>query len=274
MFSSPVFSDGDLKKLVLISPRGFCAGVERAVAIAQRELAKRDRVYCLHEIVHNDAVVGDLRRKGMCFVDSLSLVPPGSTVIFSAHGVAPQIRLQAVEMGLECVDATCPFVTLGHETIRRNHVQGMRTVVVGDPCHIEVMGYLGEPGACLPEDVRAGENVGRVVQTTLDSSVYGGVCTATRDRQRAVVGFDGDAVLVLGGKHSSNTRKLFENAERTGKRSWLAGSAAEAARIDFSGVDTLGVTSGASTPDAVFRETVAALEDKYGLKAEEMKLRI
>ena len=260
-----------MERLVLISPRGFCAGVERAIKIVHRELAKRDRVYCLHEIVHNDAVIEDLRRKGVYFVDALSSVPSGCTVVFSAHGVAPQIREQALEMGLECVDATCPFVAMAHETIRRNAAQGMRTAVFGDPRHVEVAGYLGERGACLPEDVKAGEKVGRVVQTTLDSSVYGGVCTATRDRQRAVGCFGGDAVLVLGGKRSSNTRKLFEKARSAGKRSWLADSAAEAASIDFSQVSTLGVTSGASTPDSVFREAVAALECKYGLKAVEME---
>ena len=146
----------------------------------------------------------------------------------------------------------------------------MRTVVIGKPTHAEVKGYLGEKGACLPEDVRPGENTGRVVQTTLDADEYGGVCTATRDRQQAVRGFvesevlkglspSSVGVLVVGSHKSSNTGKLADIAERAGAKSWRVAGTDDVPSIDFSGIEVLGVTSGASTPEYVFDAVLEGL---------------
>lgn len=250
-----------LKRIIPIEPRGFCAGVERALKLAREALDTAECVYCIHEIVHNEVVIRALEEKGMRFVDTVDEVPIGATVLFSAHGVSPQVRERAAERDLRMIDATCPFVDRAHKQIRENFAAGLRTVIIGDPNHVEVAGYLGEAGACLPEDVRNGENVGKVVQTTLDSAEHEGVCTATRDRQDAVTRFNGDAVLVLGGAKSSNTRKLVEKAEQTGKRAWRAGSAQDVLALDFSEVETLGVTSGASTPESFFSEIMSLLED-------------
>ena len=174
-------------RIEVIAPHGFCGGVDRAVRMAHELLDRvKGTVYGLHEIVHNESVVEGLVSKGMVFVESVAEVPEGATVLVSAHGTSPAVFEEAKRRGLTVVDATCPFVLAGHAKIRENFRNGMRTVVIGKPTHAEVKGYLGEKGACLPEDVRPGENTGRVVQTTLDADEYGGVCTATRDRQQAV----------------------------------------------------------------------------------------
>ena len=210
-------------KIEVLSPHGFCGGVARAIKMAQEALAARGRegngaatVYCLHEIVHSEQVVQDLTAKGMCFVESVEEVPKGAVLLISAHGAPPAVSDAAAARGLQVIDATCPFVTENHQTIRANHAKGMRTVVVGDPNHVEVRGYLGEPGACLPADVKPNEPVGRVVQTTLDAAAQEGVCTATRDRQQAVRDFVASSrgasvgVLVVGGAKSANTARLAE----------------------------------------------------------------
>jgi 4-hydroxy-3-methylbut-2-enyl diphosphate reductase len=249
-------------RIIPIFPRGFCAGVERALKIAEGALKSGETVYCIHEIVHNETVVRSLENKGMRFVETVDEVPIGAKVLFSAHGTSPAVRKLAEERNLRTVDATCPFVAKVHDIIKLNFAQGLRTAVIGNPSHAEVIGYLGEPGACLPEDVKEGEKTGTVVQTTLDSAEYDNVCTATRDRQRAVENFCGDAVLVLGSAKSSNTQKLVEKALKTGKRAWRVSSKEDLLAIDFSGVEILGVTAGASTPESFFNEIMALLESR------------
>ena len=258
-------------RIEVITPHGFCGGVERAIKMAHELLDGADgKVYGLHEIVHNETVVNELESRGMVFVDSVSDVPGGATMLVSAHGTAPSTFAEAGRRGLKVVDATCPFVLKGHEMIRDNFSNGMRTVVIGKPSHAEVSGYLGEQGACLPEDVKPGEKTGCVVQTTLDADEYRSVCTATRDRQQAVRRFvaagrekgtdpSATGVLVVGSSKSSNTCKLVELAEREGARVWLIGDAMDARRIDFSGIAVLGVTSGASTPESLFRSVLAEI---------------
>jgi 4-hydroxy-3-methylbut-2-enyl diphosphate reductase len=259
-------------RIEVISPHGFCGGVERAVKMAREALAANRgtgaSVFCLHVIVHNEDVTKELAAEGMRFVESVDDVPQGATMLISAHGVAPAVREAAEARGLRVIDATCPFVDANHRTIRENFRKGMRTAVVGSPGHDEVRGYLGEPGACLPGELKDGETAGKVVQTTLDADVHGGVCTATADRQRAVRRFaegrPGAGVLVVGGARSANSVRLVEIAQGAGAKAWLVASAAEAEAIDAGGVEELGVTSGASTPEGTFRAVVEVLEARNG----------
>jgi 4-hydroxy-3-methylbut-2-enyl diphosphate reductase len=258
-------------RIEIISPHGFCGGVKRAVQIAHEVLDKTSGiVYGLHEIVHNEKVVGELTSKGMVFVESISEVPDGATVLVSAHGASPKTFEEATRRCLNIVDATCPFVAAGHQKIRENFKKGIRTVIIGKPTHAEVLGYLGEKGACMPEDVRSGEQTGRVVQTTLDSGEEDGVCTATRDRQLAVKKFISSeiskgqsksslGVLVVGSLKSSNTEKLAHIANQLGVRCWRISSMSEIPSNDFSGIEVLGLTSGASTPEDVFEGVFRSL---------------
>lgn len=277
-----------------IEPHGFCAGVTMAVAKARQALDDGGTVYCLHELVHNETVVGELKSSGMRFVESLEEVPEGGTVLFSAHGVGPAARRAAEKRGLAVLDATCPFVARVHRQVREYAARGLPVAVVGHAKHVEVAGVVEEAidaGArvavvATPDDVEslpfpAGAAMGAVCQTTLSGDVVrrvvdalrarhpaletaatAEVCTATRDRQETVrrfVALGGDGVLVLGSASSSNTRRLAEIASEAGARTWRAIDAAEVATLDFSGVRRLGVTSGASTPEEVFADVMERL---------------
>ena len=267
-------------------------GVRAAVEKASRtlSLSSGKAVYCLHVLVHNEQVVADLKARGMRFVESLDDVPDGATVLFSAHGVAPAVRDEAQRRGLAVVDATCPFVGRAHRAVREFAARGVPVVVVGRPEHAEVRGVMGECAdarvVSMPDDVVAlpfpEGPVGVVCQTTLShDTVYAvldalharyprletpaaaDVCTATRDRQRAVAEFvrgGGDGVLVLGSAGSSNTNRLVEVARAAGASfAARAGTLEEVRARDFAGVRRLGVTAGASTPEDFFRCAVAAL---------------
>ena len=231
-------------KIEVLSPHGFCGGVARAIKMAQEALAARGRegngaatVYCLHEIVHSEQVVQELTAKGMCFVESVDEVPKGAVLLISAHGAPPAVFDAAAARALRVVD----------------------------PARAEVGGYLGEPGACLPEDVKPNEPVGRVVQTTLDAAAQEGVCTATRDRQRAVGDFvhSGDpsttGVLVVGSANSSNTARLVDIAREAGAAAWRVDGPDELSSCDFAGIKRLGLTAGASTPEAIVVDISARL---------------
>lgn len=284
-------------QIVVIAPHGFCMGVRGALEKGERSLAAPP-VYCLHELVHNELVVDDLRRRGMRFVESLDEVPEGANVLFSAHGVPPEVRRKAQAKGMKVIDATCPFVERVHRQVRAYASRGMNVVVVGKAAHAEVRGVAGEAeesGARVAvvgrrEEVAAldfpvDSPLGVVCQTTLSSdrvqavlealrarypqletSPSADVCTATRDRQNAVRDFVRGAagavgVLVLGSASSSNTGRLVEIAESAGARAWRAVNEAELAALDFSGLDVLGVTSGASTPESFFTHALEILED-------------
>ena len=253
-------------------------------------------VWCLHELVHNAVVVGELREKGMRFVESLEEVPEGETVLFSAHGVSPGVRALAAARRLRVVDATCPFVARAHRQVRAFAARGVPTVVVGDAGHVEVVGLAGEYGdakdlkvvkdaadvAALP--FPAEKPLGVVCQTTLSSGVVQSVlsalrarypqlieppaaetCTATRDRQAAVRAFvqAGDpaatGVLVIGSATSSNTARLVEIAREAGAAAWRVDGVDDLAGIDFSGLARLGLTAGASTPENVLRDVAAKM---------------
>ena len=268
-------------------------GVRAAVEKASRtlSLSSGKAVYCLHELVHNEQVVADLKARGLRFVESLDEVPDGATVLFSAHGVALAVRAEAQRRELAVVDATCPFVARAHRAVRDFAARGVPVVVVGRPEHAEVRGVMGAcDGARVvstPEEVAAlpfpDGPVGVVCQTTLSSGTVrtvldalraryphletppaADVCTATRDRQRAVADFvrgGGDGVLVLGSIGSSNTNRLVEVARAAGAAfAERAGTLEEIRALDFAGVRRLGVTAGASTPEDFFRCAVAALD--------------
>mgnify|MGYP002520916876 FL=1 len=258
----------------LLEPRGFCAGVAGAI---RKALAIRERpVYCLHELVHNERVVADLRARDFVFVETLAEVPAGATVLFSAHGVAPRIRQEAAARNLKVVDATCPFVTRVHEQARAFAARGLPVVVLGDARHDEVRGILGEVAqATVYPELPAAPRIGVVSQTTLNADdveallaklrtryeveTSAAVCRATKDRQDAVKRFKGDALLVLGSPNSSNTRRLAEVAVC---RAFRAGTLEEVRALDLRGVRHLGVTAGASTPSTFVDEVVAYLDSQ------------
>jgi 4-hydroxy-3-methylbut-2-enyl diphosphate reductase len=280
----------------VIEPHGFCAGVTAALKKALSLAAKpRDdsnpqtlkpsnpSLYCLHELVHNEIVVDELKKRGFTFVESLAEVPDGATVLFSAHGVAPQIREAAKARGIRVVDATCPFVERVHKAAREFAAKGLRVVVIGHPGHIEVKGIVGEVGeAVVISNVAAAkefcaaagtaECLGVVSQTTMNADevaeivaalktrfkveTTAEVCNATKLRQDAVKAFGGDAVLVLGSASSSNTARLCECAPC---KAFRAGTMDEVKSLDLSGVTHLGVTSGASTPEEFLKAAVAWL---------------
>ena len=280
-----------------IEPHGMCAGVNGAIARAL-ELAKsrpagdRSPIYCLHELVHNEIVIGELRDLGFRFVERVADVPRGATVVFSAHGVSPQVRAEAERRDLKVVDATCPFVARVHRSARDFAEKGMEVCVLGDPAHAEVRGIVGEvedaggrafvgPHGVSAAKAKGGAApLGVVAQTTMNSDeveravaelararrvkTMAKVCGATKDRQDAVRRFcrgagPGAGVLVLGSKTSSNTRRLAEVAEGCGAKVFTAGDMEGLSRLDFSGVGRLGVTSGASTPERFFMEAMRFL---------------
>ena len=211
-------------KIEVIEPHGLCAGVNAAIAKA----LKLKNVYCLHELVHNEIVIGELKDLGFRFVERIEDVPVGETVVFSAHGVSPAVRTTAKKRKLKVVDTTCPFVTKVHKAAKAFSERGLPVVILGDPKHVEVQGIAGELGEGEEIKVKSGGKVGVVSQTTMnadeverqvaelrkkyDVETMAEVCHATKERQDAVKAFDGDALLVLGSANSSNTRRLCEVA--------------------------------------------------------------
>ena len=262
-------------KIEIIEPHGMCAGVNAAIAKA----LKLKNVYCLHGLVHNEIVIDELKALGYRFVDRITDVPEGETVVFSAHGVSPRVREIAKERGLKVVDTTCPFVNKVHKAAKNFSDRGLPVIVIGDPEHMEVKGVLGEIADRKPVE---GGRVGVVSQTTMNADdvadrvkelgkryrveAVAEVCKATKERQDAVKRFcvknaKGAGVLVLGSGMSANTKRLREVAAKHGAKTFMAGTMEELERLDFRGVDKLGVTSGASTPERFFDEAVKFLRN-------------
>lgn len=277
-----------------IDPHGFCSGVAQALRRAEEALAHAP-AFCLHPLVHNERIAADLSARGMRMVGSLADIPVGATVVFSAHGVSPAVRTEALRHGLCVVDATCPFVMRLHRQARLFAARGTPVVLIGHVGHAEVQGLSGEVEASggtfqivrsvtdvgklpFPED----GPVGVLCQTTFDAEAaaevlaalaarYPGLvatpaseaCSAARDRQEAVRAFvrsGGDGVLVLGSATSSNTLRLMDVACEAGAR--LAARAAaldEIAGLDLGGISRLGVSAGASTPETFFEEAMSML---------------
>lgn len=274
-------------KLEILYPHGFCAGVKSALEKARRLAISGERIYCLHEIVHNEIVVAELKTRGFVFVEDLSEVPEGATVMFSAHGVSPAVRREAESRGLKIEDATCPFVARVHRAAADFHAGGLQVIVIGKPSHAEVKGILGEaPDAIVISSLEDADRltfpdgdcrkIGVVSQTTMNADdvaeivvrlskrfeieSVAEVCNATKERQDAVKAFDGDAILVLGSSNSSNTRRLRDVARC---RSFRAGNIGELKALDLGGIGRLGVTGGASTPESFFGTALEFLKLKY-----------
>jgi 4-hydroxy-3-methylbut-2-enyl diphosphate reductase len=280
-----------MMRVILAQPRGFCAGVERAIEIVERALKKfGPPIYVRHEIVHNRHVVEDLRQRGAIFVDELDQVPDGAMTIFSAHGVAKKVEQQAAARNLPVIDATCPLVSKVLAEARRFAADGYTVAFIGHAGHEEVEGTLGEaPDSMVlvqtAEDVaklrpRDSERVAYLMQTTLSvdeaAEVSGAlrdrfpavrtpgsddICYATTNRQAAVraVAADSGLVLVAGSANSSNSVRLVEACERNGTPAHLIDSAEDIQLSWLTGVSTIGLTAGASAPPAVVEEIISAL---------------
>ena len=278
--------------VLLAQPRGFCAGVDRAIEIVERALAAHGApIYVRHEIVHNTFVVADLLHKGAVFVNELSEVPNGGTVIFSAHGVSKAVQSEAVGRGLRVFDATCPLVTKVHVEVAKMHAAGYDIVMVGHEGHPEVEGTMGQlaDGMHLVEtiedvkrlQVRDPARLGYVTQTTLsldDAAAViaalkqrfpgiaepkrADICYATQNRQDAVklMAPQVDVVIVVGSPNSSNSNRLREVAERVGVPAYLVDSASQLDPAWFVGRQRIGVTAGASAPEVLVDELLAALK--------------
>jgi 4-hydroxy-3-methylbut-2-enyl diphosphate reductase len=273
------------QRLLLASPRGYCAGVERAVDTVLRALELYGApVYVRRQIVHNIHVVQDLEERGAVFVESEEDAPPGAMLVLSAHGVAPAVHERAAARRLRTIDATCPLVTRVHAAVRRHAAAGATVVLVGHAGHDEVEGTLGEApeSTVLVETVDDAERVripdprrvAYVTQTTLsvdetaeiigvlrrrfpaiEGPDEGDICYATTNRQQAVkeLAAEVDLVLVIGSKNSSNSNRLVETAQAAGVEAHLIDDESEIDESWLSGVDTVGLTSGASVPDQLVR---------------------
>ena len=281
-----------LNEVVLAEPRGFCAGVERAIDIVERALEKFGApVYVRHEIVHNDHVVSTLKAKGAVFVEDLDEVPEGARVIMSAHGVSRRVREHAGERSLEVFDATCPLVTKVHIEVKKLRAEGFEIVMIGHSGHPEVEGTMGQAdaGMYLVEDlagvatlkVTTPEKLAYVSQTTLsvdDTQVIvaalqarfpqirapkkSDICYATQNRQDAVklMAKQVDVVLVVGSPTSSNSNRLREVAERFGVPAYLLGGAAELNPEWIASAARVGITAGASAPEELVQGLLARVK--------------
>lgn len=279
--------------VVLAQPRGFCAGVDRAIDIVERALELHGApIYVRHEIVHNRYVVQDLRQKGAIFIAELHEAPPGAIVVFSAHGVARKVREEAEAMGLKVFDATCPLVTKVHVEVARMRAAGREIVMIGHRGHPEVEGTLGQSaeGMYLVEtvddvmalDVTDPDNLAFVTQTTLsvdDANTVADalrqrfpgivepkksdICYATQNRQDAVkiMAPDCDLVLVVGSTNSSNSNRLREVAERRGAQAHLIDDPDMIDPAWLDGCQRVGVTAGASAPEILVQQVIARLKE-------------
>jgi 4-hydroxy-3-methylbut-2-enyl diphosphate reductase len=282
--------------IVLAHPRGFCAGVERAIAIVERALDQFGApIYVRHEVVHNRYVVDGLRAKGAIFVEELDDVPDGATVIFSAHGVSRIVREEAGRRGLRVFDATCPLVTKVHLQVARQRARGREVVMIGHKGHPEVEGTMGQSadGIHLVEraadvdilNVTHPDRLAYVTQTTLsvdDAAVVTAalrarfptivgpkrddICYATQSRQDAVTRLtrECDVVIVVGSPNSSNSNRLKEVAVQGGARAYLVDRAGELDPAWLVGARQIGVTAGASAPEVLVDEVVAAVQRLVG----------
>jgi 4-hydroxy-3-methylbut-2-enyl diphosphate reductase len=283
--------------LMIAAPRGFCAGVDRAIHIVELAIKRYGApVYVRHEIVHNKFVVDELRAKGAIFVEELDEVPDDAPVVFSAHGVPKAVPRKAAERGLTALDATCPLVAKVHRQAERLVETGRHILFIGHADHPEVIGTFGqvpEGAMTLVESLEDVANLqpppgplGYLTQTTLSvddtaeviealtarfPDIQGprgeDICYATSNRQAAVKAItdDCDAMIVIGSPNSSNSQRLVEVAQRCGVRARLVGSAAELDLTWLDGVRTLGITAGASAPEVLVRELVDLLAHHYAI---------
>ncbi|MEO5796696.1 MAG: 4-hydroxy-3-methylbut-2-enyl diphosphate reductase [Rhodoferax sp.] len=276
------------QEIILAEPRGFCAGVDRAIEIVEKALAKFGRpIYVRHEIVHNTYVVNDLKSRGAIFIEELDDVPPGATLVFSAHGVSQAVQQEARARGFQIFDATCPLVTKVHVEVAKLHKEGYEFIMIGHKGHPEVEGTMGqlESGIHLVEDVAdvahaqplQTEKLAVVTQTTLSvddaaeilSAVKArfplirapkmqDICYATQNRQDAIkiMSPQVDIVIVVGSPTSSNSNRLRELAEKLGTEAYMVDSAEELNPAWFEGKSRVGLTAGASAPEVLVQQVI------------------
>lgn len=283
------------KEILLAQPRGFCAGVDRAIDIVERALVQFGApIYVRHEIVHNAYVVNDLRKKGAIFIEELADVPPGNTVVFSAHGVSKAVQAEAAERGLTVYDATCPLVTKVHVEVAKMRHEGREVIMIGHDGHPEVEGTMGQTkeGMHLVETLEDVENLSvnnpdmlaYVTQTTLSvddtadviaaikrrfpsisEPKKGDICYATTNRQEAVkfMAPQVEVVIVVGSPNSSNSNRLREVAEKNGASAYMVDSASQIDPQWLEGKRRIGVTAGASAPEILVTDVIDRLKE-YG----------
>ena len=280
-----------LEEVVLAEPRGFCAGVDRAIEIVERALVKFGApIYVRHEIVHNTYVVNDLKARGAIFIEDLADVPPGATLVFSAHGVSQAVRAEAAQRGFSVFDATCPLVTKVHVEVAKLHKEGYDFIMIGHKGHPEVEGTMGQltEGITLVEDVadvatvavRQADKLAVVTQTTLSvddaaeilqavkrrfpnvrEPKQQDICYATQNRQDAVklMAPGVDIVIVVGSPTSSNSNRLRELAQRLGTDAYMVDAPEDLQPQWFDGKRSVGLTAGASAPDILVQQVIERL---------------
>ena len=280
-------------QVILANPRGFCAGVERAITIVERALQKFGApIYVRHEVVHNKFVCDDLRAKGAVFIEELDEVPAGATVIFSAHGVSRAVRADAEARGLKVFDATCPLVTKVHVEVKRMREQGYEIIMIGHKGHHEVEGTMGQvkDGIYLVDteadvanlQVQTPDHLAYVTQTTLSVDDTTGIinalkqrfpkitepkkadiCYATQNRQDAVkvLAPQVDVVIVVGSPNSSNSNRLRELAEKMGVSAYMVDNADDVQAEWFTHVQKIGVTAGASAPEVLVESVLNRIKE-------------
>jgi 4-hydroxy-3-methylbut-2-en-1-yl diphosphate reductase len=288
-------------RVILAQPRGFCAGVERAIDVVGEAISVFDApVYVRHEIVHNQRVVDDLRARGAVFVEDLDEIPVGAPVVFSAHGVSKVVKAEAKRRDLRAIDATCPLVTKVHRQVLRLHRLGYQIFLIGHAGHPEVEGTLGQlrEGIRLIQDVEEAERVeidnteavAYVTQTTLSlddtaeiisvlrrrfpalqDPPTDDICYATQNRQLTVKRLASivDVVVVIGAANSSNSNRLVEVAKSLGVPAYRVASAAELKPARFQAGDTVGLTAGASVPEILVTEVVEYLRREFDARVED-----
>lgn len=284
------------KEVVLAQPRGFCAGVDRAIEIVERALAQFGApIYVRHEIVHNTHVVENLRSKGAIFIDELADVPAGSIVVFSAHGVSKAVEEEAAQRGLQVFDATCPLVTKVHVEVAKMRREGREIIMIGHEGHPEVEGTMGqtEEGMYLVESVddvarlqvKSPDQLAYVSQTTLSvddtaeviaalkqrfpliaEPKKADICYATTNRQQAVkfMAPQVEVVLVVGSPNSSNSNRLREVAQKQGAQAYMVDNASQIDPVWVEGKRRIGVTAGASAPEILVQQVIDKLRE-YGV---------
>ena len=290
------------RHIILAEPRGFCAGVDRAIEIVDRALAKFGRpIYVRHEIVHNTHVVNDLKQRGAIFIEELSDVPPGATLVFSAHGVSRAVQDEAIARGFRIFDATCPLVTKVHVEVAKLHKEGYEFIMIGHKGHPEVEGTMGQlsEGIYLVEDVadvatvqpRQTERLAVVTQTTLSvddaaeiaSAVkarfpqvrepkHQDICYATQNRQDAikVLSHQVDIIIVVGSPASSNSNRLAELSNRLGTVAYMVDGPEDVQSVWFDGKARVGLTAGASAPELLVQAVIERLRAMGAISVQKM----
>ena len=302
--NTPATAENSIKngEILLAEPRGFCAGVDRAIDIVEAALQKFGApIYVRHEIVHNTYVVNDLKTRGAIFIEELSDVPPGATLVFSAHGVSKAVQNEAKERGFQIFDATCPLVTKVHVEVAKLHAEGFEFIMIGHQGHPEVEGTMGQlsSGIHLVDSVAdvaqvqpsQTEKLALVTQTTLsvdDAAEIAAavktrfplvrvpkmqdICYATQNRQDAVkiMSPQVDMVIVVGSPTSSNSNRLAELASRLGTESHMVDSADELQDAWFVGKTTIGLTAGASAPEILVNQVIKRIKELGAVSVRKM----